>query len=346
MRRMPRIEPLRAVVGVSATLTLGLILGCSGADPSAPAAGDDLDAGAPSQPVDGRDAASKGQGDAMPSDASSNLPDAVATPDSGLPAVPGYTLTWHDEFDGTTLDTTKWGFETGAGGWGNGELEYYTDRVENAAVAGGVLRINALQEAYTGPKGSAAYTSARLLTRGKFDQKLGRFEARMKLPAGQGIWPAFWMLGSDIGTSGWPGCGEIDVMENIGRPAEQSIAYATIHGPDQAGHDYNGGAGIGSRATLTTGRFADDFHTFRVDWEPGIIRFFVDGAQTVDATTGKPKDLRKADLPAGWSWVFDDHAFFMILNLAVGGQWPGSPDGTTVFPQTMQVDYVRVYTKP
>ncbi len=274
----------------------------------------------------------------------STTPDAKA-PDASIPAVPGYKLTWHDEFDGAAIDGSKWAFDTGAGGWGNGELQYHTDRAENAFVSGGYLNIRAMKGAFTGPKGSADYTSARLITRGKFDQKLGRFEAKIKLPSGQGIWPAFWMLGSDIVPSGWPSCGEIDIMENVGKQPEQALAYGTIHGPDQDAHDYYGGAGIGSKYQLPTGRFADGFHTFRVDWEPGVIRFFVDDKQTVDKTTGLPKDLKKTDLPSGWRWVFDDHAFFMILNVAVGGAWPGNPDGTTQFPQTMQVEYVRVYAK-
>ena len=152
----------------------------------------------------------------------------------------------------------------------------------------------------------------------------------MKLPYGQGIWPAFWMLGDNIGTAGWPTCGEIDIMENIGR--EPSVLYGTLHGPG-----YSGGNGINATYTLPSGRkFSDDFHTFAVEWEPNVMRFYVDGLLY--------KRRTPADLPPGTPWVFD-HPFFIILNVAVGGFWPGNPDATTVFPQQLQVDYVRVYQR-
>ncbi|MGH3469087.1 MAG: lectin, partial [Thermocrispum sp.] len=167
----------------------------------------------------------------------------------------------------------------------------------------------------------------RLLTAGKFDQAYGRFEARIKVPRGQGIWPAFWMLGNDIGSNPWPNSGEIDIMENIGR--EPSNLYGTLHGPG-----YSGGSAISSRYTLPNGQqFADAFHTFTVDWTPDSVTWYVDGIQYGHKT---PADLN------GNRWVFD-HPFFMILNVAVGGHWPGYPDGSTVFPQTMTIDYVRVY---
>lgn len=244
---------------------------------------------------------------------------------------PGWTLVWSDEFEGTSLDQAKWDFDVGGHGWGNNEWQYYTRRAENAAVEDGKLVIRALRETYTGPEGiTRAFTSARLVTRGKFSRAYGRFEARIKLPYGQGIWPAFWMLGDDIATVGWPACGEIDIMENIGR--EPSTVHGTIHGPG-----YSGSRGIGAAYTLPGGRrFADDFHVFAVEWEPEVIRWYVDD---VLYQTRTPKDL-----PSGARWVFD-HPFHLLLNVAVGGNWPGYPDQTTEFPQTMLVEYVRVYAR-
>jgi beta-glucanase (GH16 family) len=188
-----------------------------------------------------------------------------------------------------------------------------------------------MAEKYKGPDGvTRNYTSARLKTLGRFSQTYGRFEARIKIPKGQGIWPAFWMLGDDIIKSGWPASGEIDIMENIGK--EPALVHGTIHGPG-----YNGAGGIGSSYALPDKRpFADDFHIYAVEWEPNAIRFYVD------------KDLyatrTPAELPPGGKWVFD-HPFFILLNVAVGGGWPGSPDASSVFPQEMLVDYVRVYRR-
>jgi beta-glucanase (GH16 family) len=250
-----------------------------------------------------------------------------------------WTLAWSDEFNGPAgsgVDTSKWTAETGGGGWGNQELQFYTNTTNNAYMDGaGSLVIKAIKE--TLPRktarcwyGQCQYTSARLITRNKFTQAYGRFEARLRVPYGQGIWPAFWMLGANLDAVGWPTCGEIDIMENIGR--EPAIVHGTLHGPG-----YSGANGVGGAYTLTTGaRFADDFHTFAVEWEPNVVRWYVDGQLYQTRTP--------ADLPAGAPWVFD-HPFFMILNVAVGGHWPGSPDETTVFPQTMTVDYVRVYRR-
>jgi uncharacterized protein (TIGR03437 family) len=244
---------------------------------------------------------------------------------------PGWTLVWSDEFEGGALDAAKWDFDVGGHGWGNNESQYYTRRAENASVEDGKLVIRALRETYTGPDGiTRPYTSARLVTRGKFSRAYGRFEALIKLPYGQGIWPAFWMLGDDIATVGWPACGEIDIMENIGR--EPSTVHGTIHGPG-----YSGTRGIGAAYSLPEGRrFADDFHLFAIEWEPEVIRWYVDD---VLYQTRTPKDL-----PAGARWVFD-HPFHLLLNVAVGGNWPGYPDQTTVFPQVMLVEYVRVYAR-
>jgi beta-glucanase (GH16 family) len=244
----------------------------------------------------------------------------------------GRTLVWSDEFNapnGSPVDLSKWVLESGGNGWGNQELEYYTARPQNAFQQDGNLVIKVLEEKYTGPDGvTRNYTSARLKTQGKFAQKYGRFEARIKIPYGQGIWPAFWMLGDDIEKKGWPKCGEIDVMENIGK--EPAMVHGTIHGPG-----YSGDKGIGAPFELPAGqRFADDFHVYAVEWEPKAIRFYVDDHLY---TTRTP-----ADLPRGAKWVYK-HPFFILLNVAVGGGWPGNPDSSAVFPQTMLVDYVRVY---
>ena len=248
-------------------------------------------------------------------------------------ARPGWTLTWSDEFnqpDGSAPDPAKWKIEVNGEGGGNKELEYYTARAQNLHVKNGNLEMIGLKETYTGADGvTRNYTSARLNTQGKFDQAYGRFEARIKIPHGRGVWPAFWMLGNDIDKVGWPTCGEVDIMENIGR--EPAIAHGTIHGPG-----YSGGKGIGSPFTLASGRFADDYHVFAAEWEPNQIRFYVDDNLYATRTP--------ADLPPGTKWVYE-HPFFVILDLAIGGGWPGSPDETTVFPQTMLVDYVRVYKK-
>ncbi|MFC4117460.1 glycoside hydrolase family 16 protein [Nonomuraea zeae] len=244
-------------------------------------------------------------------------------------------LVWSDEFNGSAgsaVDQSKWRFDIGGSGWGNNEQQYYTNSTRNAAMDGaGNLVITARRENPSNFQchyGTCQYTSARLLTSATFTRAYGRFEARMKLPRGQGIWPAFWMLGNDIGSVGWPNSGEIDIMENIGR--EPSTVHGTIHGPG-----YSGGGGIGAGYSIG-GAFADAFHTFAVDWSPNLIVWYVDGNEFQRRT---PADL------GGNRWVFD-HPFFMIMNVAVGGYWPGYPDGTTTFPQSLTVDYVRVYAPP
>ena len=254
---------------------------------------------------------------------------------SSQPTTPpaSYVLTWSDEFNGTNgslPDSSKWVMESGGKGWGNNELETYTNRTQNAHVQNGNLVITAIKESYTGSDGIARqYTSARIKTVGLFEQKYGRFEARIKIPQGQGMWPAFWMLGNNIDKAGWPACGEIDVMENIGK--EPAVAHGSMHGPG-----YSGAKGLTASYSLPSGKFTDDFHIFAVEWEAAAVRFYVDGNLYETRTP--------ADLPAGQAWVFD-HPFFVLLNVAVGGDWPGNPDSTTVFPQSMLVDYVRVYGK-
>lgn len=247
---------------------------------------------------------------------------------------PRWSLLWSDEFagrNGSAIDSSKWMAEAGGGGWGNNELQYYTNRAQNAYQDSGHLVIKAIKEKYTGAENvSRDYTSSRLITKNKFSTTYGRFEARIKIPSGQGIWPAFWMLGTNIDSVGWPACGEIDIMENIGK--EPSTIHGTIHGPG-----YSGADGVGAPYSLPHNqRFAESFHTFVVEWEPDVLRFYCDNTLY--------KTLTPKDLPAGKSWVYD-HPFFIILNVAVGGNWPGNPDDTTVFPQTMRVDYVRVYKR-
>lgn len=275
--------------------------------------------------------------------ASSPAPPSAPTPPAPAPNAPeapntpaSWTLSWSDEFDraaGAPVDTSKWSFDLGGAGWGNQELQLYTNRTENVAHDGqGHLVITARAETPAGSTcwyGACRYTSARLLTKGKFAQAYGRFETRLRVPVGQGIWPAFWMLGDDIDRVGWPRSGEIDVMEHIGR--EPQTVHGTVHGPG-----YSGANGIGGATTVDAGKLADDFHVFAIEWEPLVIRWYLDGRLYRTTTP--------ADLPANAAWVFD-HAHFLLLNLAVGGAWPGAPDATTTFPQRLTVDYVRVYRK-
>ncbi|THV26567.1 glycosyl hydrolase family protein [Glycomyces paridis] len=247
--------------------------------------------------------------------------------------VQAQALTWSDEFNaasGTAPDSSKWRYDIGGGGWGNNEHQYYTNSTSNAAHDGnGNMVITARRENPSGYQcwyGACQYTSARLLTSQTFTQAYGRFEARIQIPRGQGIWPAFWMLGDDIGSVGWPQSGEIDIMENVG--FEPNTVHGTLHGPG-----YSGGAGVGGAYTIGE-PFANGFHTFAVDWSPTSITWSVDGVNYQTKNTGSI---------GGNEWVFD-HPFFMILNVAVGGNWPGYPDGSTQFPQQMKIDYVRVYS--
>ncbi|HEX9107957.1 MAG TPA: glycoside hydrolase family 16 protein [Longimicrobiales bacterium] len=264
-------------------------------------------------------------------------PDPKPKPDTTIPpATTKVDTVFRDEFDGpagATFDHAKWGADVGTGGngWGNHELEFYTTDTSNVALDGqGHLVITARAEPQTTTNqcwyGRCRYTSTRLKTQGKFSQMFGRFEARIKIPRGQGVWPAFWMLGADIDQVGWPTCGEIDVMENIGK--EPAIVHGTVHGPG-----YSGGKGIGRAFTIQAGNYADDFHVYAVEWKPGDIRWFVDGTEYFHLTSN--------DIPSGTTWAFA-HPFFILMNFAVGGDWPGSPDSTTTFPQQMVVDYVRV----
>jgi len=237
-----------------------------------------------------------------------------------------FSLVWEDTFDGpagTLPDAGKWRFDVGTD-WGNNQLEYDTDRAENVSLDGnGNLAITARQEVFL----QRSYTSGRINTSGLLEQARGRFEARIRLPEGQGIWPAFWLLGADFETAGWPECGEIDVMEYRGQ--EPRIVHGTIHGPG-----YSGGNGVTGRYDLQR-PFPDDFHVFAVEWDADRIVWEVDDVRY--------QAITRNDIPSGTRWVFD-HPFFVILNVAVGGNFVGSPDASTSFPQVMLVDYVRVYS--
>ncbi len=238
-----------------------------------------------------------------------------------------WQLVWSDDFNGTAgsaPDNTKWSFDIGTGtnGWGNSELQYYTDKSSNIQLdGGGKLVITARSESVA----SSGFTSARIKTKGKFSQAYGRFEARIKTPTGPGIWPAFWMLGSNIDTKPWPQCGEIDIMEQRGQ--QPHVTYGSVHGPG-----YSGGNAITKPYGLVTGRFDTDYHIYAVEWGEGYIDFFVDDFLyqriTPDKATGE--------------WVYNQ-PYFIILNVAVGGNFVGFPTSGTPFPQSMYVDYVKVY---
>lgn len=268
-------------------------------------------------------------------------PSPTVAPSPTATASPSLVLSWSDEFnggDGAAVDTTKWTDDAGATVPSyNNELEYYTNATDpsapnyttaNAHQDGlGNLVIQANQEAVPYDVcwyGACQYTSARLKTLGLFSQQYGRFEARIKIPKGQGLWPAFWMMGAD--GSAWPSCGEIDVMENIGsRPA---VLVGSAHGPN-----YTGSA-ISSTYTLPPGNLSDDYHVYAIQWKQGEIDYYIDN--TLYET------ITPASMPLNGIWEFDK-PFYILINLAVGGNWPGSPDATTVFPAQMLIDYVRVY---
>lgn len=223
-------------------------------------------------------------------------------------------------------DSSLWNFDIGKGpnndGWGNNELQYYTDRPENIVVENGMLKITAIQEQYMG----SGFTSARITTKGKFEQKYGRFEARMKLPSGKGFWPAFWMLGNNIDSVSWPQCGEIDIMENKG--SQPVTISGAVHGPD-----YFGGSSIFKSYSFLNSRVDTEFHVYGIEWGPNYVNFYVDNVLYNQITPNKVTG----------EWVFNSNPFYMLLNLAVGGSFDGAPNSQTRFPQTMLVDYVRVY---
>jgi beta-glucanase (GH16 family) len=238
-----------------------------------------------------------------------------------------WQLVWSDEFDGSageSPDPAKWTYDIGTGqnGWGNSELEYYTNRPTNVSLDGNSnLMITAKSELYSG----SAFTSARIKTSGLFEQTYGRFEARIKTPWGPGIWPAFWILASNVDSVGWPQCGEIDILELRGQ--KPNMMNGTVHGPG-----YSGAGGITKTFALQNNRFDVDFHVFAVEWGKDYIDFFVDNTLYHQIT---PANITG-------NWVFD-HPFYIIMNVAVGGNYLGFPTPQTPFPQTMFVDYVKVY---
>jgi beta-glucanase (GH16 family) len=244
--------------------------------------------------------------------------DGYTTPESYA----GMTLAWQDEFSGDVLNTADWTYETGAGGWGNNELQYY--RSENTTIADGYLTITAKQESFSGSE----YTSSRLITKGKKSFEYGRIDIRAMLPEGQGLWPALWMLGANFNSVGWPACGEIDIMEMVGGSGREKTVHGTLHWDNNGAHactcDKPG-------YSLSSGTFADKFHVFSMIWTPTKITWYVDDVKSneIDIT------------PAALSEFHDP--FFFIFNVAVGGNWPGAPNSGTVFPQKMVVDYVRVF---
>ena len=234
----------------------------------------------------------------------------------------GLNLVWSDEFSGKTINPLVWNYDIGGSGWGNNELEYYTNSSKNAFVTNGYLVIEARKETYK----TNNYTSARLLSKDKKSFTYGRIDFRAKLPKGQGIWPALWMLGSNISTKSWPACGEIDIMELLGHEPQKT--YGTIHWGAAGGPSTH----IGGNYLLNSQTFSDSFHVFSLLWETNKLSFLIDNIPFFSAD----KSQVNGDYPF-------DKPFFFIMNVAVGGNWPGNPDTTTIFPQRMIVDYVRVF---
>jgi beta-glucanase (GH16 family) len=249
----------------------------------------------------------------------------VPIPTQGLTSpnsYPGMKLLWSDEFDGDKLNEAFWSHETGTGqnGWGNNELQNY--RSQNTSIQKGHLVITAKKEAFAGKE----YTSSRIITKGKQQFRYGRVDIRAALPKGQGIWPALWMLGSNFDTVSWPACGEIDIMEMIGGNGRENTVHGTVHWEHDGKH-----AEFGGKYTLPSGTLSDKFHVYSIIWDANSIRWFIDNKQyhVIDTTPAQLDEFRRN--------------FFFIFNVAVGGNWPGSPDATTSFPQHMIVDYVRVF---
>lgn len=278
----------------------------------------------------------------------------IGEPSVAAPAAPDrWKLAWGDEFDGKEIDKAKWAFDrgnflvTGNGqgqpGWGNNELEFYTPRTENAFVADGMLHVKAIKESYKG----CQYTSARLKTKGVFAKKYGRFEFRAKLPTGKGVWPAIWMLPEKETFGGWAASGEIDILEARGQ--EPNKVLGTLH----YGSRWPANAHTGKDFVFPDNGTIADFHVYGLEWDPGEIRWSVDGQ--VYQTQSFWWSCSDADGPKGvepvneselnaWPAPFDQ-PFYLIMNVAVGGKFLGNPDKTTVFPAEMLVDYVRVYDK-
>jgi beta-glucanase (GH16 family) len=257
----------------------------------------------------------------------SSLVSCASTPNKEVSGESPYSLVWSDEFEGETLDSSKWEAQVQADNWNN-ELQYYTDRGENVSVEDGLLFLRAREEEYTGNQGTREYTSAQIRTKYLCDWTYGQFEIKAKLPNGAGLWPAIWMLPSQEEYGSWPSSGEIDIMENLGDISK--TVYGTLHYADDAANAVQ----IGAEYTLLEGKFSDEFHIFRLDWDPDEIRWYVDNQLYF---TDREWSAKEADYPAPF-----DKPFYLILNVAVGGDWPGDPNEETQFPQEMIVDYVRV----
>jgi beta-glucanase (GH16 family) len=241
-------------------------------------------------------------------------------------------LVMQDEFDTEGApNSALWTYDIGTGpsndGWGNNELQYYTDRTENVTVENGYLLLTAKEESFSG----SSYTSARITSQGLFEQAYGRFEARIRVPYGKGYWPAFWLLGNDCAQNVWPQCGEIDIMEHLGD--QPTTIFGSAHGPG-----FSAGEAITKEYVLANDRFDTGFHVFGIEWAPDYINYYVDDVLYQQITK---EDVLEETNGSG-EWVFD-HPFYIILNVAIGGNLPGAPNAETVFPQTMLVDYVRVY---
>ena len=336
VRCLLRCLAMRRSLVIAVALPFAFALGCGTSNSDAPPTDDATsdtstqvddvaaDAGDTSPIADtrGTDTAdSSGEGDASSKD---------GAPDAFVDEAGTWSLVWSDEFDGkdgSEIDRTKWTYDDPQSGKYNKELQYYAPGTANAEQRGGNLIITAKTDGadkQTCWYGTCRYTSARVITKGLYATKYGRIAARIQIPRGQGLWPAFWLLGDDIDAVSWPACGEIDVMENIGK--EPLRDHGTLHATG-----FDKGASTDAKAALGA-----DFHVYAVEWDAKGIRFFLDD---VGYSTITP-----ADVPAGGKWAFD-HPFFLLLNVAVGGGWPGDPDSTSTFPQTMKVDWVRVYTK-
>ncbi len=330
MRPSCRLAPFASLGACIAAAVLTSCSSSHGTSPPDASAIDDASGPAPdtgTAPLDASNASDASDASVPPSTEGGGPVDAAS--EGGIP---GYMLTWSDEFngaDGSPPDPAKWTYDTGGSGWGNQEREYYTSALANSQQQGGNLVITATPDgasSLTCWYGACEYTSARLKTEGLFAQQYGRFEARAQMPTGKGLWPAFWMLGTDITSVSWPACGEIDILETIG--TDISDNHGSLHAP-----------GYNPTATypLTGGQtYAQAFHTFAIEWEPGVVRFYVDDVLY--------ETQNQSGVGDAGTWEFDT-PFFLILNVAVGGTWPGDPDGTTTFPQTLKVDWVRVYQK-
>lgn len=295
--------------------------------------------------------ASSSSSSAVSSSVSSSSSSSSVSSSSSSAAASGWQLVWSDDFEGANIDTTKWSFERNCTGGGNNELQCYTDRAQNAFVADGHLHIKAIKETFSGQaKGdddpaynagdtsvTREYTSARLRSKGKGDWKYGKMDIRAKLPKGQGVWPAIWMLPTEWKYGTWPLSGEIDIMEAVNSGGTQ---YGNkVHGTLHYGNSWPNNVYVGKDYTPTTNVW-DEFHTYTIEWEQGAVRWYVDGVHYQTQTNASwftAKDPKAEFAPF-------DQKFHMIMNLAIGGNWPGNPDGTTTMPQEMLVDYVKVYT--